>query len=86
MTKTFSKSLLKPLISVLFIAKVKVEILHKKSNTKSYNKTVIDFNEVDIRIYQPEKVIYTETGLIDIRIYQPFIPFSGLDEYHFFSG
>ena len=27
-----------------FIAKVKVEILHKNSNTKSYNKTVTDFN------------------------------------------
>ena len=24
--------------------------------------TIIDFNEVDIRIYQPEKVIFTETG------------------------
>ena len=26
---------------------------------KSYNKTVIDFNEVDIRIYLPLKVIFT---------------------------
>ena len=26
-------------------------------NEKSYIKTVIDFNEVDIRIYLPEKVI-----------------------------
>ena len=45
MTKgKISKSLLQPFILVLFIAKVKVEILHKKSNTKSYNKTVTDFN------------------------------------------
>ena len=26
---------------------------------KSYNKTVIDFNEVDMRIYLPLKVIFT---------------------------
>ena len=31
-------------ILALFIAKDKVEILHKKSNAKSYDKTVIDFN------------------------------------------
>ena len=44
MIKALIKSLLQPFIFVLFIAKVKVEILHKRSNTKSYNKTVIDFN------------------------------------------
>ena len=43
MTKALSKSLLHPLIFSLFMAKVKAEILHKKSNTKSYNKTVTDF-------------------------------------------
>ena len=31
--------------------------------------TIIDFNEVDIRIYLPEKVIFTEAG--------------GRGEYHF---
>ena len=33
----------------------KFSFLHEKS----YNKTVIDFNEVDIRIYLPLKVIFT---------------------------
>ena len=46
---------------------------YRLSKTKclflSYNKTVIDFDAVDIRIYQPEKVIFTEAG--------------GLGEYHF---
>ena len=41
MTKAHSKTLLRPFILVVFIAKVKVEILHKKSNTKSYNKQLL---------------------------------------------
>ena len=35
----------------------------------SYDKTVIDFDAVDIRIYQPSKVIFTSA--------------SGLGDYHF---
>lgn len=44
MTKAHSKTLLRPFILVVFIAKVKAEILQKTSNTKSYNKTANDFN------------------------------------------
>ena len=36
---------------------------------KKIPDTIIDFNEVDIRIYLPEKVIFTEAG--------------GRGEYHF---
>ena len=31
-------------------------------NEESYNKSVIDFNSVDIRIYLPLKVIFTEAA------------------------
>ena len=33
----------------------------KLTNIKHY--AIIDFNEVDIRIYQPEKVLFTEVNI-----------------------
>ena len=35
-------------------------------NTYMQYYTIIDFNEVDIRIYQPEKVIFTEAAFAHI--------------------
>ena len=52
------------------ITKVKVEILHKKSNTKSYNKTVIDFS------FGWQK---------DLSTLKKDIHLGGLSEYHFFG-
>ena len=70
--KGLSKSLLQPFNFVLFIAKVKVEIFHKNSNTKSYEtKQLLTSVSVDIRIYQPSKMIFNSV--------------SCLGEYHFFG-
>ena len=49
------------------IAKVKVEILHKMSNTKSYNKTVIDFN-AGLGEYHFFRLINPYVDLIEVKI------------------
>ena len=60
MTKALSWTrILQQYILALFIAKLKVEILHKKT----YNKTIIS---IDIKIYQPSKVIVTKAEHKDL--------------------
>ena len=69
--KTRKLSLLQPFILVLFNANVKVEILPKNQTQTRITKQLLTSISIDIRIYQPEKVIFTQAISVDIRIYQP---------------
>ena len=69
MTKALSKTstLLQQFILALFVAKVNVEILNKRSNTKQLLTSI----SVAISIYQPLNVIFTSaSGLCKYHVFE----------------
>ena len=55
--------LLQQFILALFIAKVKVVILHKGETQSHITKQLLTSVSVDIRIYQPSEVIFTSASM-----------------------